>query len=194
MGGLVFLARLLALAEPYLKLGMHVLQADGQVGVITGGKVVPGAQVMYNLEVAQDHTFTVGTGQWIVHNKCDPGERQQLRNNLYRAGQIPDSVDTQAHHIVPCDFKQDLLVAQAINGGFNFNGTNNGIALPTNLAGSTLLGSHFIVVVILPIIDGYNNNWRRQKQIWRPNMEVSIMFLTGLLMTLFRVSPLIRDM
>jgi hypothetical protein len=25
---------------------------------------------MYNLEVAQDHTFTVGDGQWIVHNAC----------------------------------------------------------------------------------------------------------------------------
>lgn len=23
---------------------------------------------MYNLEVAQDHTFTVGQGQWVVHN------------------------------------------------------------------------------------------------------------------------------
>jgi len=51
-----------------LKLGMHVLSADGQMGVITGWKVVPGAQVMYNLEVAQDHTFTVGDGQWVVHN------------------------------------------------------------------------------------------------------------------------------
>jgi hypothetical protein len=27
---------------------------------------------MYNLEVAQDHTFTVGAGQWVVHNACSP--------------------------------------------------------------------------------------------------------------------------
>ncbi len=27
---------------------------------------------MYNLEVAHDHTFTVGTGQWVVHN-CSGG-------------------------------------------------------------------------------------------------------------------------
>src|SRR5260370_523932 len=27
---------------------------------------------MYNLEVQQDHTFTVGDGQWVVHNSCDP--------------------------------------------------------------------------------------------------------------------------
>ena len=29
--------------------------------------------MMYDLEVAQDHTFTVGDGQWVVHNAdCDP--------------------------------------------------------------------------------------------------------------------------
>ena len=49
-----------------------MLRADGSVGVITGWKVVPGTEVMYNLEVAQDHTFTVGTGQWVVHNCAMP--------------------------------------------------------------------------------------------------------------------------
>ena len=53
-----------------LKLGMHILRAEGRYGVITGYKVVPGAKTMYNLEVAQDHTFTVGVGQWVVHNFC----------------------------------------------------------------------------------------------------------------------------
>ncbi len=51
-----------------LHLGMHVLRADGTVGVVTGWKVVSGTKVMYNLTVAQDHTFTVGVGQWVVHN------------------------------------------------------------------------------------------------------------------------------
>jgi len=51
-----------------LKFGMHVLRADGRYGVVMGYKVVPGTKTMYNLEVAQDHTFTVGTGQWVVHN------------------------------------------------------------------------------------------------------------------------------
>jgi len=51
-----------------LKLGMHVLRADGRIGVITGWKIVPGVKVMYNLEVAQDHTFTVGADEWVVHN------------------------------------------------------------------------------------------------------------------------------
>jgi len=56
-----------------IKLGMHILRADGRVGVVTGWKVVPGTEVMYNLEVAQDHTFVVGAGQWVVHNHCGPG-------------------------------------------------------------------------------------------------------------------------
>ncbi len=53
-----------------IKLGMHVLRADGTYGVVTGWKVVAGSMTMYNLEVAQDHTFTVGAGEWVVHN-CD---------------------------------------------------------------------------------------------------------------------------
>src|SRR6266704_3301110 len=55
-----------------IKLGMYLLRADGRVGVVTGWKVVPGTRTMYNLEVAQDHTFTVGAGQWVVHN-CASG-------------------------------------------------------------------------------------------------------------------------
>ena len=55
-----------------MKLGMHVVEANGQVGMVSGWKVVPGVKVMYNLEVAQDHTFMVGVGQWVVHN-CGGG-------------------------------------------------------------------------------------------------------------------------
>ncbi len=51
---------------------MHILRADGRVGVVTGWKVVSGTRAMYNLEVAQDHTFAVGAGQWVVHN-CASG-------------------------------------------------------------------------------------------------------------------------
>lgn len=61
-----------------LKPGMHVLEADGSYGVIAKLVVVPGALWMYNLTVAQDHTYTVGFGQWIVHNTglspCGGGE------------------------------------------------------------------------------------------------------------------------
>ena len=51
-----------------LKLGMHIVEAGGRVGEVTGWKSVSGVQTMYNLEVTQDHTYTVGVGQWVVHN------------------------------------------------------------------------------------------------------------------------------
>ena len=122
-----------------ITLGMHILRADGRVGVVTGWKVVPGSEVMYNLEVAQDHTFTVGDGQWVVHNRCDPQDYTDLRNSLRQAGRVPQNVDTQAHHLVPCGYQQDPLVAKAIAGGFGFNSAANGIALPRNMAGSNQL-------------------------------------------------------
>ncbi len=51
-----------------LHVGMHVIQAAGSTGTITRLKAIPGSMMMYNLEIAQDHTFTVGEGEWIVHN------------------------------------------------------------------------------------------------------------------------------
>ncbi len=76
-----------------LKLGMHVLRADGQIGVVTGWKVVPGAQVMYNLEVAQDHTFTVGTGQWVVHNcQYSFNYDAKIGKQMAKRGWTPDLV------------------------------------------------------------------------------------------------------
>jgi len=57
-----------------ITVGMHVVRADGSIGLITRWTIVPGVKMMYNLEVAQDHTFTVGDGQWVVHNSgnCGP--------------------------------------------------------------------------------------------------------------------------
>jgi len=55
-----------------VKVGMHILRADGSYGIVTGWKAVHTTKVMYNLEVAQDHTFAVGDGEWVVHNRCGP--------------------------------------------------------------------------------------------------------------------------
>ena len=65
--------------------GMHVLRADGRISVITGWRIVPGVKLMYNLEVAQDHTFVVGDGQWVVHN-CGSAKEvfQKLNNSGYQ--------------------------------------------------------------------------------------------------------------
>ena len=63
-----------------LQPGMHVLRADGRIGVVEAVVVVPGAGTMYNLEVSKLHTFEVGLGRWVVHNcgvtgKPDPAQK-----------------------------------------------------------------------------------------------------------------------
>ena len=60
-------------AAGHLLLGMRVISADGDVGVVTGIDAHGGMMTMYNLEVANDHTYLVGNGQWVVHNSCAKG-------------------------------------------------------------------------------------------------------------------------
>jgi Pretoxin HINT domain len=65
-----------------ITLGMHIVEANGQTGIVSGWKVVPGVMTMYNLEVALDHTFVVGMEIWVVHN-CDGG---------FKVGISPDEI------------------------------------------------------------------------------------------------------
>jgi len=63
-----------------LSLGEEILALDGSIGVVEFVEVVTDSQPMYNLTVADAHTFFVGDGQWLVHNAGgDDCER------LYRA-------------------------------------------------------------------------------------------------------------
>ena len=51
-----------------LRAGDRVWKADGTSGVVQSVAVAPVPQRMYNLTVAEAHTFFVGDGQWLVHN------------------------------------------------------------------------------------------------------------------------------
>ncbi len=57
-----------------LQPGEHVRRMDGSLGVVVGVTVVPGAAVRYNLTVANEHTYLVGQGQWVVHNCGGEGD------------------------------------------------------------------------------------------------------------------------
>lgn len=70
-----------------IKVGMHLLRADGRIGIVTAWALVPGVQTIYNLEVAQDHTFTVGSGAWVVHN-CTPNRFSAGINNLLTSSDL----------------------------------------------------------------------------------------------------------
>jgi RHS repeat-associated protein len=90
-----------------IKLGMHILRADGRVGIVTGWKVVPGARTMYNLEVAHDHTFAVGSGQWVVHNLCGPTIPDNAAKHIFSnsEGHMPD--DTPGNRQLLIDTASD---------------------------------------------------------------------------------------
>jgi hypothetical protein len=83
-------------------------------------------QEMYNFTVDTAHTYFVGDGQWLVHNSCRFGPREKLRSNM----DIPNGSGTEAHHIVPYDHSNHPLVQTAAEGGWDINGTYNGIELP----------------------------------------------------------------
>ncbi len=93
-----------------LKPGMHVLEADGSYGVVAKLAVVPGAQWMYNLTVSQDHTYTVGLEQWIVHNTSCPQLAQQAQQTLNNS---PSSVRAVTVTDVQDPFNQDVT---GVNG------------------------------------------------------------------------------
>jgi len=117
-----------------LTLGMHVLNADGTVGTVTGWKVVPGTQVMYNLDVAQDHTYTVGAGEWVVHN-CSPGDVGSYKDML-AAGTPGDGLTP--HHMPQASLADHFGYTRATGGTvvmdqatheltFNYGGRANGV-------------------------------------------------------------------
>ena len=63
--------------------------------MISGWKVVSGVKTMYNLEVQQDHTYTVGVGQWIVHNFNCTSLVQQAEQGLSKSAKaVSNVIDT----------------------------------------------------------------------------------------------------
>jgi hypothetical protein len=51
-----------------LRPGEPVVTLSGGSGIVVWVQVVAGPGTMYNLTVAQDHTYAVGAWQWVVHN------------------------------------------------------------------------------------------------------------------------------
>ncbi|HZU69773.1 MAG TPA: polymorphic toxin-type HINT domain-containing protein [Ktedonobacteraceae bacterium] len=119
-----------------ITVGMHVVRADGSIGEITGWKVVPGSKRMYNLEVAQDHTFTVGEGQWVVHNCAVPadGVPSDVQEMATRTDQVREDQNlgprwTPENHTpnvvsANIDITSDDLLLHRISEDFVSNGDN----------------------------------------------------------------------
>ncbi|MEZ4674512.1 MAG: polymorphic toxin-type HINT domain-containing protein [Caldilineaceae bacterium] len=53
-----------------LAIGDKVQSAEGNSGTVDAIAFVAAPQVMYNMTVADAHTYVVGDGEWVVHNSC----------------------------------------------------------------------------------------------------------------------------
>jgi hypothetical protein len=80
--------------------GESVRRADGSTAMVVSVRSVPGAANMWDLTVANVHTFAVGNGAFVAHN-CgldgnergipgDPANQVPGHKNLYY-GQAADS-------------------------------------------------------------------------------------------------------
>ncbi|MEZ4658330.1 MAG: polymorphic toxin-type HINT domain-containing protein [Caldilineaceae bacterium] len=58
------------MAAGELAVGAELRSANGHVGVVDAVEFVTAPQLMYNMTVADAHTYAVGDGQWVVHNSC----------------------------------------------------------------------------------------------------------------------------
>ena len=66
-----------------LQLGDDIRNADGSTGEVQSITTEETSQEMYNLTVAEAHTFFVGDGQWLVHNDtCDVIRQIMAQENL----------------------------------------------------------------------------------------------------------------
>ena len=72
-----------------LQVGDRIYRADGTVGTVEAIGFLSAPQVMYNLTVAEAHTYFVGVGRWLVHNDCGDPVRQQI-SNLFGPQQCAD--------------------------------------------------------------------------------------------------------
>jgi RHS repeat-associated protein len=99
-----------------LRPGMHVLRADGSIGVVETAKVIPGAGTRYDLEVSNVHTFEVGLGQWVVHN-CTFSNltSDEINQEIGQAGEYASSQKAVAGAIAKED-ATGVELGRGING------------------------------------------------------------------------------
>ena len=76
-----------------LQVGDTIYTAQGGTGIVETISFVYAPQPMYNLTVATAHTYFVGDGQWLVHNRCDFGHVKF--RGLVRNRNLTDLTDNQ---------------------------------------------------------------------------------------------------
>ena len=117
-------------------------------------------QTMYNLTVAEAHTYFVGNGGWLVHNACS----RKLRGNLTVPKEWDENgVAWQAHHVIPGQFEREHPVIIRAGDKWDIDGAANGVALPSSDAQVlTLCNEKQIRSMCLPLHRGSHPNYSRE--------------------------------
>ena len=146
-----------------LAVGDGIRSLDDDLGIVQAIQVEYHPQEMYNLTVADAHTYFVGDDGLLVHNACSRKLRKSLANdpnvkvwNCVRTSDACEETAWQAHHIIPGEFdsgarKEHFVVEQAKQAGWNIDGVDNGIALPKYDDAAKEAG--------LPAHRGYHSNY-----------------------------------
>jgi deoxycytidylate deaminase len=79
----------------FLHLGEPVQRADGATATVVAIQIVPGSEEMWDLTVANVHTFAVGTGEYVVHNCGETGHVDYGSTDLSKAVQQRRISDTE---------------------------------------------------------------------------------------------------
>ncbi|MGC3967438.1 MAG: polymorphic toxin-type HINT domain-containing protein [Pirellulales bacterium] len=136
-----------------LQVGDLLATADGRWLPVEKFYNTGNLETVYNFRVADHHTYFVGDRDWAfsvwAHNaRCSP--RQQLRQSNSQARKslrrsMPTiSSNQEAHHVIPFELKNHMLVGYAASRGWEINrGQSNGAALGGRMSAVTQHnGSH----------------------------------------------------
>lgn len=119
--------------------GDNVLSVGGRRLFIRAIVVFTAVLMVFNLHIANIHTYYAGATPVLVHNTCSPSE--VLGRNMENNGTVRPA-DTAAHHIV-AHSSPKAAAARAVLGkfGMDINDADNGVFLPRSSSSANPTGA-----------------------------------------------------
>jgi hypothetical protein len=127
-----------------LAVGNEIRRADGEYGTVETIQFAATPQVMYNMTVADAHTYTVGDGEWVVHNACDA-----IYGNLDKFSR-PTGIIAELSAPLPSGTKANPRILPP-GWGTVYNGKARGHLLANVLGGSGDDKRNLVTIVQIPI-------------------------------------------
>jgi hypothetical protein len=151
-----------------LWVGAEISQVHAGTGRVTQVSIAFAPQRMYNLTVAQAHTFFVGSGQWLVHNACS-GEFSIIDWSGYPDGPVPKPEGETFRLLTGTEYTNARKSADAANAALhNANPDWDGLEIheivPVKFGGSPTDISNKIPLAP-KVHDLYTTWWNRMQRL-----------------------------